>query len=213
MTDVKNIDGNLYPAPHAGWGGFAEELFHHTSRYYKTAEAFVRSLAADDAFSMSGYSASSLEPVQREFMAAALSCAPTASSAQAVISIVSSVLRGESHIDPAVVERLEGCIEDLHPADTAIPRTHFESTGLEDVGPLDPFMSLADRLLMPVAVRDHHVEVSLRELAGHLQSPNSTLRTNLHNAIIALHNSGFVLRNHPHLTHNEANTISDEGEG
>ena len=71
-------------------------------------------------------------------------------------------------------------------------------------------MSLADRLLMPVAVRDRHVEVSLHELADHLQSPNSTLRTNLHNAIIALHNSGYVLRNHPHLTHNEAQAISDD---
>ena len=212
MTDVKNIDGNLYPAPHSGWGGFAEELFHHTSRYYKTAEAFVRSLAGDAAFSMSGYSASRLDAPQREFLAAALSCAPTASSAQAVISVVNSVLRGESDIDPAVVESFQGRLQDLHPAETAIPRTHFESTGLEDVSPLDPFMSLADRLLMPVAVRDRHVEVSLRELAGHLQSPNSTLRTNLHIAIIALHNSGFVLRNHPHLTHEEAQEISEGAE-
>ena len=83
----------------------------------------------------------------------------------------------------------------------------------DGIGGLQLDIGIAERLQMPVAVRDHHVEVSLRELAGHLQSPNSTLRTNLHNAIIALHNSGFVLRNHPHLTHNEANTISDEGEG
>ena len=81
---------------------------------------------------------------------------------------------------------------------------------MNDVGPLDPFMSLADRLLMPVAVHDRHVEVSLHDLANHLQSPNSTLRTNLHNAIITLHNSGYVLRNHPHLTHDEAHAISDE---
>ena len=210
MSDVRNIDGHLYPAAHPGWGGFAEELFHHTSRYYKTAEAFVRSLTGDEAFTMSGYSAQCLSPSQRELMAAVLSSEPRASTAHAVISIINSVLGGQSDVDPAVAERFHGRLEDLSRSDAAIPRTHFESEGLNDVGPLDPFMSLADRLLMPVAVRDRHVEVSLHELANHLQSANSTLRTNLHNAIIALHNSGYVLRNHPHLTHNEAQSIGDE---
>ena len=212
MGDVKNIDGHLYPAAHPGWGGFAEELFHHTSRYYTTAEAFLRSLAGDASFSMSGYSASCLSPTQRELMAAVLSSEPRASTAHAVISVVDSVLRGQSDVDPAVAERFHGRLEYLSQGDTATHRTHFDSTGLEDVGPLDPFLNLADRLLMPVAVRDRHVEVSLHELANHLQSTNSTLRANLHNAIIALHNSGYVLRNHPHLTHNEAHEISDEGE-
>jgi len=212
MSDVRNIDGHLYPAAHPGWGGSAEELFHHTSRYYKTAEAFVGSLAGDAAFTMSGYSAACLSASQRELMAAVLSSEPRASTAHAVISIISFVLRGQSDVDPAVAERFHGRLEQLSQGDTATHRTHFDSTGLGDVGPLDPFMSLADRLQMPVAVRDRHVEVSLHELANHLQSPNSTLRANLHNAIIALHNSGYVLRNHPHLTHNEAHSISDEGE-
>ena len=213
MSDVKNIDGHLYPAAHPGWGGFAEELFHHTSRYYKTAEAFVSWLAEDEAFSMSGYAADALSPPQRELMAAVLSSEPRASTAHAVISIVNSVLDGNSDIDPAVAERFQGRLEDLSTGETAVHRTHFDSTGLGDVGPLDPFLSLAERLLMPVAVRDRHVEVSLHDLAGHLQSPNVTLRSNLHNAIIALHNSGYVLRNHPHLTHNEAHSISDEDGG
>ncbi len=213
MSDAKNIDGHLYPAAHPGWGGFAEELFHHTSRYYKTAEAFLRWLAGDEAFSMSGYSADSLSPTQRELMAAVLSSEPRASTAHAAISIVGSVLRGESDIDPAVADRFHDRLEDLSLGDTAVHRTHFDSEGLDDVGPLDPFMSLAERLLMPVAVHDRHVEVSLHDLANHLQSPNSTLRTNLHNAIITLHNSGYVLRNHPHLTHDEAHAISDEDEG
>ncbi len=210
MTDVKNIDGHLYPAAHPGWGGFAEELFHHTSRYYKTAEAFLCSLAGDTSFSMSGYSTSSLSTAQRELMAAVLSSEPRASTAHAVISIVNRVLRGESDVDPAVAERFHGRLEDLPKSETATHRTHFDSEGLDDVGPLDPFLSLADRLQMPVAVHDRHVEVSLHDLANHLQSPNSTLRTNLHNAIITLHNSGYVLRNHPHLTHDEAHAISDE---
>lgn len=71
-------------------------------------------------------------------------------------------------------------------------------------------MSLAERLLMPVAVRGNHVEVSLHQLARHLQSPNSTLRGNLHNAVVDLHNAGFVLRNHPHLTHAEAQSIAGD---
>jgi serine kinase of HPr protein (carbohydrate metabolism regulator) len=77
--------------------------------------------------------------------------------------------------------------------------------------PLDPFMNIAERLQMPVAVRDHHVEVCMHTLADHLSSPNSALRTNLHNAVLDLHNAGYVLRNHPHLTHTEAHQIGDEG--
>ena len=38
----------------------------------------------------------------------------------------------------------------------------------------------------------------------------STLRTNLHNAVIQVHNAGYVLRNHPHLTHSEAKLLGDE---
>ena len=66
---------------------------------------------------------------------------------------------------------------------------------------------------MPVVEGDCHIEVSLREPANHMRSPNSTLRTNLHSAIIALHNPCYQLRNSPHLTHKEARAISDEGEG
>ena len=49
MTEFKNIDGHYYPSVHGGWGGFAEELFHYTSRYYATTEAFLRNLADDAA--------------------------------------------------------------------------------------------------------------------------------------------------------------------
>jgi hypothetical protein len=62
---------------------------------------------------------------------------------------------------------------------------------------------------MPVAVRDRHVEVSLQELARHLDSGNSALRSNLQAAVVRLHEAGFVLRNHPHLTHSEAHAIAD----
>lgn len=212
MTDVKNIDGHYYPAAHPGWGGFAEELFHYTSRYYTTTEAFLRSLGGDAQFSMSGYKAARLSTAQRDLMAAVLSCHPEPETAAAILAIVAAVLRGEDGVDPVVAERYRARLEHLPKHETVEHRTHFESEGSEDIDPLDPFMSLADRLLMPVAVRDRHVEVSLRELAGHLQSANSTLRVNLHNAIIALHNSGYVLRNHPQLTHGEAQAISEPGD-
>lgn len=87
---------------------------------------------------------------------------------------------------------------------------HHESGGAGEVDPLDPFMSLAERLLMPVAIRDRHVEVSLHELAEHLDSGNATLRGNLQEAVVTLHNAGYVLRNHPHLTHAEAQDWSPD---
>jgi hypothetical protein len=96
--------------------------------------------------------------------------------------------------------RREGLVEQAH---------HPVHDGA-DVAPLDPFLNIAERLQMPVAVHDHHVEVCLQSLARHLDSPSSALRSNLHNAVLQLHDAGYVLRNHPHLTHSEAHDIGDD---
>jgi hypothetical protein len=77
----------------------------------------------------------------------------------------------------------------------------------DEVAPLDPFLNLAKRLMLPVAIRDHHLEVSLKQLAEHLDSPNTTLRSNLQEAILRVHNAGYILRNHPGLTHKAAKDI------
>ncbi|MCB1923647.1 MAG: endonuclease [Gammaproteobacteria bacterium] len=208
MADLKNIDGHFFPAAHPGWGAFAEELFHYTSRYYKTTEAFLGSLAGLPRFSMTGYSAARLSDEQRSLLGAVLASPPERETALAVMSVVEYVCSGSADVDERLADTFAPAADALPPADLPEHPVHFTAEGEGDVDPLDPFMSLADRLLMPVALRDRHVEVSLRELAKHLQSPNSTLRTNLHNAIIALHNAGYVLRNHPHLTHCEAEEIS-----
>ena len=211
MTDTKNIDGHFYPLPHPGWGGFAEELFHYTSRYYKTTEVFLRSLGGSEDFEMAGYSAARLAPGQRQAMAAILACPPDTGSARALITLVEAVQAGSDAVAAEIAARYPPPLADHPSPDTVEPQVHFESAGLDEVDPLDPFMSLAERLLMPVAVRDRHVEVSLHHLARHLQSPNSTLRTNLHNAVIVLHSHGYVLRNHPDLTHDEAHAITLDG--
>lgn len=210
MSNVKNIDGRYYPDAHPGWGAFAEELFHYTSRYYKTTEAFLCSLAGQVAFSMSGYKAARLNDEQRELLAMILSHPPQVQSASDVIVIVEAVINGGDANDADLVTRYLATDEHPHPPQTVERPVHFVAEGEDEVDPLDPFLSLAERLLMPVAVHDRHVEISLRELATHLQSPNSTLRTNLHNAVITLHNAGYVLRNHPHLTHSEAHEIGDD---
>lgn len=212
MPDVKNIEGHFYPLPHSAWGGFAEELFHYTSRYYCATEAFLRNLAADPQFSMTGYNAARLSAGQRDLMAAVLSCAPGRESATALVAIVGAVVTGTDGVDASIAAEYGGCLDDL-PKHAMVEQHVHDTASHGDVDPLDPFMSLAERLLMPVAVVDRHVEVSLHELARHLQSPNSTLRTNLHNAIVELHNAGYVLRNHPHLTHSEAHTLADDGAG
>ena len=210
VTDLKNVDGHFYPPYHRGWGGFAEELFHYTSRYCFTVEVFLRNLSGDDSFSMSGYSAAMLSPRQRDLLAAVLSCGPDHGSAAAVMSIVRAVLRGEGDVDGTVASEYRACLQNLPKAETLAHKPHADAGVAAEVDPLDPFMSLAERLLMPVAVRGNHVEVSLHQLARHLQSPNSTLRGNLHNAVVDLHNAGFVLRNHPHLTHAEAQSIAGD---
>ena len=206
MADAKNIGGRFYPPFHAGWGGFAEELFHYTSRYYCTTEAFLRNLVSDREFTMSGYKAADLSPDQRELLALVLAGAPGEERATAVVAIVEAVKRGEADVAPQLAERFR---QDAPVPDKTLVEHHQTNAGLPDVEPFDPFLNLAERLLMPVAVRDRHVEVSLQQLAYHLDSANSALRTNLRNAVIQLHEAGFVLRNHPHLTHAEAHDISD----
>ena len=209
MTELKNVDGHFYPPFHRGWGGFAEELFHYTSRYYASTEAFVRHLAQDREFRMSGYKAADLSTEQRDLMASVLACGPDEEAALTVIGIVSAVLRQDPGVQQTWTDRYKGRLGVTPAKDGLADRSHLH---LDDAGvsPLDPFMNIAERLQMPVAVREHHVEVSLHALAGHLDSANSTLRANLHNAVVRLHNAGYLLRNHPHLTHSEAHEIADE---
>ena len=210
MTGLKNVDGHFYPPFHRGWGGFAEELFHYTSRYFCATEAFLRHLAEDGSFVMSGYKAADLSGEQRELMAAVLSCRPDRETGTTLVGIVSAVMREDPGVRQAWVELYRGPLDQVSRKEIPVQRSHLPDCDASDVSPLDPFMNIAERLQMPVAVREHHVEVPLHALAEHLVSPNSTLRTNLHNAVLQVHNAGYVLRNHPHLTHSEAHAIADE---
>lgn len=211
MTGGKNIDHHYYPVSHPGWGGFAEELFHHTSRYYTAAEAFLRNLLSDRDFSMAGFQAQTLSVEQREVLAAILAGRPDLQRAQAAAVIVRQVQRGDADVPQGIAERYPAVSAGDLDAGHVEPHPHSHPVPA-DVAPLDPFLSLADGLQMPVAVRDRHVEVSLHQLAEHLDSGNLTLRDNLQDAVIKLHEAGFVLRNHPHLTHAEARTISGDEE-
>ena len=210
MTEIKNVNGRYYPPFHSGWGGFAEELFHYTSRYYFATEAFLRHLAEDDAFVMSGYRAALLSPPQRDLMAAVLSCRPDRQSATAATSIVSAVIRRDGGVEPFWADAYLDRLDRVPKHETLLGHSHVANPVPPAVAPLDPFLNLAERLQLPVAVRDRHVEVCMHTLAEHLSSPNSAVRTNLHNAVLDLHNAGYVLRNHPHLTHSEAHEIGDD---
>lgn len=208
-TDGKHIGGTYYPASHPGWGGFAEELFHYTSRYYLATEAFLRNLVGDRTFSMGGYKAQRLSDTQRAVLAAILAEGPDQERAAAIVSIVDAVRRDDNGVAPPLIDRFPPF--PAQAVDTGFAEPHHAGHAVSaDVGPLDPFLSLAERLQMPVAVHERHVEVSLHQLAGHLDSGNTTLRDNLQDAVILLHEAGFVLRNHPHLTHAEAQLLDDD---
>ena len=207
---MTKIEGHYYPDFHRGWGSCAEELFHYTSRYYVYTEAFLRNLADDRQFRMSGYQADRLSVEQRELMAAILCCPPDRETAGGVTLIVSSTLKGELAPPDGLAERYRDQLARIPRGSTIAFRAHDHRPDPDDTPPLDPFLNLAERLLMPVAVREHHVEVSLHTLAKHLDSPVSRIRTNLQDAVLRLHNAGYLVRNHRHLTHNEAHSIADE---
>jgi len=210
MADARNIDGALYPPAHPEWGGFAEELFHYTSRYYCATEAFLRGLSADEAFSMHGYRADRLSDSQRALLADVLANPPGKDTARAIVEIVGAVVAGSAEANTGLLARFampETDVRRTHLVEHHAP--HADATD-DAVDPLDPFLSLSERLLMPVAVHDRHVEVSMHDLARHLDTLNTTLRTNLRNAIVELHRAGYLLRNHPHLTHAEAEVITQD---
>jgi hypothetical protein len=208
MTDARHIDGHFYPPFHSGWGGFAEELFHYTSRYFLATEAFLRNLVDDRGFSMAGYKAAKLSSPQRELMAMLLAASPEPETGVHIVRIVEAVKAGSGEADEALLSRYRANAP-RPDVEEIVERSHSAVPQGEDVEPFDLFLNLAERLLMPVALRDRHVEVSLHQLAHHLDSGNSALRSNLQAAVVRLHEAGFVLRNHPHLTHSEAQAISD----
>ena len=209
MSDLKNVNGHLYPAFDGRWGGFAEELFHHTSRYYVATEAFLRNLSQDRGFAMGGYRAAMLSIAQRDLMAAVLSCRPDRQSATAVASIVTAVISRSPGVEARWVEIYRGRLNGAARHEALVEGAHAVEHDAAHTAPLDPFLNIAERLQIPVAVRDYHVEVSLHDLAEHLDSPSSALRTSLLNAVLRLHAAGYVLRNHPHLTHAQAQEIGD----
>jgi hypothetical protein len=206
-TVSKNIDGNFYPEFHFGWGGCAEELFHYTSRYATYTEAFLRNLADQRQFSLSGYSPASLSDKQRRLMAAILYAPPIRRSARAITSIVRAVRNGDPEVEPELAKHYSSALKVIPEGATLVYAEHTPRLGHEEVAPLDPFFNLAKRLNPPVAVVGHHVEISLKQLAEHLDSPNATLRSNLQEAVLRAHSAGYILRNHPGLTHKAAKDI------
>lgn len=209
MSQQKHIDGHYYPSFDRGWGGFSEELFHYTSRYYGVTEAFLRGLTERPEFTMSGYKAPRLSERQRPVMASILTYPPSPDTGLAVISIVEMVLKREGGVDEALLESYPPLSRDELPKEAGAG--HATAPHPLDVTPLEPWLAMAERLLMPVAVRDHHVEVDMHQLAKHLDSANPVIRGNLRKCIVDLHDAGYMLRNHPHLTHAEAHEIGDEG--
>lgn len=208
--NLKCVDGLYYPEFHAGWGGCAEELFHYTSRYFACTEAFLRNLADQRQFNMSGYQANNLSKTQRHLMAAILACEPNLQSARGITQIVRAVISGETKINESLAESYRNHLNVI-PADVELVYSHrIHQHGQLDIAPLDPFLNLASRLKLPVAVHTHHLEVPLKILAQHLDSPNSSLRNSLQEAILNLHYAGYALKNHPGLTHKAAREIGDE---
>jgi hypothetical protein len=209
-TVSKNVNGSYYPEFHIGWGSCAEELFHYTSRYAPYTEAFLRNLADQRQFNFTGYVPAKLSEKQRRLMAAILYGPPERDSARALTAIVRAVRNGNPEVDEALMVRYRDRLKVIPEGVTLVYAERKPRIKRDEVAPLDPFLNLAKRLMLPVAVHDHHVEVSLKQLAEHLDSANATLRSNLQDAVLRVHNAGYILRNHPGLTHKAAKDLGDE---
>lgn len=202
MSPDRNIEGHLYPPFHPGWGGFAEELFHYSSRYYYVTQSFLRNLSGERDFDMSSHRAQDLHGRRRDILARILCMPPTPESAKAVIALIDCAREGANDLDCEELAPYLSGMQVLHEPAHLDGRPHPRHAA-DTASPLDPLLHLAGRLRIPVAVHDRHVEIDLHRLAEQLDSPNATLRSNLQAAVIRLHDAGYVLRHHPHLTHGE----------
>lgn len=202
------IEGTYYARPDRRWGGCAEELFHHTSRYYHYTEAFLRNLTGNRQFLLEGYQAEQLSVAQRRLMAAVLSLRPGTATGSAVTRIVEWVRDGRQDVDDDLKETYHDRLHiiPLH-RQSNLSHSFHEPLPPRNLPPLEPFLAIAERLQIPVAVNGHYVEVSIKQLAKHLDSNQHQVRENLQNAILWLHDAGYRIRNHPALTHGEAHNI------
>jgi hypothetical protein len=100
MTVTKNVNGKFYPRFHAGWGGFADELFHSDSRYDLATEASLSSLSHRRHFTMSGDKAAMRSEVQRELMPAILSTRPDHRSASVAAHAMAARQKGLPQAPP-----------------------------------------------------------------------------------------------------------------
>ena len=202
-----------HPALNKGWGGCAEELVHHTSRYYSYTEAFLRNLAQRPDFRMAGFKADQLSDEQRLLMAAILSLPPGQETALDIIRIVKDVAEGESGVDAQPAARYQYRLEVVarHPLLLYEYGVH-EAELPSDLPPLDPFLAIAERLNLPVRVDGHRIHLPFKVLAQHLDSPTQQIRDNIQQAVIWLHDAGFHLHNAPDIAHTGSGHL-DDGDG
>jgi hypothetical protein len=201
ISQAKYVDGLFYPECHPGWGGCAEELFHYTSRYGAYTESLLRNLSGQRQFNMTGYQAAKLSAEQRRLMAAILTHQPCCRTARDITQIIRAVTNGETHASTELMIRYEDQLKVI-PKDVKLVycgKSHHHE--MSEVSPLDPFLNMASRLKLPVAICGNHVEIPLKELAPHLDSSSPSLRNTLQEAILQLHFAGYQLKNHPGLTH------------
>lgn len=193
-TECLNIDGHFYPVSDRRWGACAEELLRYTSRYYIYTQALLRSLSRRDSFSMAGYQAGRLSVGQRALMAQMLALPPVCDLAQDIVRLVESVITG-THVPPQdlVARYPVAAVRPRDPVLVYADRRHAPHPA--DGAPLDPFISLATRLHIPYRLEGRHVQVPFKVLAEHLDSSIVQVRENLRDAVLILHEGGFLLRN------------------
>jgi hypothetical protein len=69
------------------------------------------------------------------------------------------------------------------------------------ISPVAPLQNLARRLGIPIEIKGKEVRVPFRILARHLDSPNPTIRRNLQEDVLMLHDGGYRLVNSAHRPH------------
>lgn len=203
-----HLKGKDYSGLHRGWGGFSDELLFHTSRYYAVVESFLRHLSGKADFNMADFKASNLTVQQRITLTHVLEYEPGLDTGSAIVNIVEAVISGDEGVEESILSQFPG--HGNHSKESEfighVPKKHQL-----EVSPLEPFLELAERLQFAVEIKGNHVEVDMKLLATHLDSTNSVLRNNLQKYIIDLHEHGYRIRNHPHLTHLEAKKEGDKG--
>ncbi|MET0082094.1 MAG: hypothetical protein ABW079_03715 [Sedimenticola sp.] len=184
-----SVCGRPFADCHPGFAPFIEELFFHTSRYYRYTESYLQQLAGSSSFCMAGFRAARMSDRQRDAMANLLSHPPSEEIAGEIIKLVGAVISGDRGVDrldaPYRTPRQVVCREPL--------RVEGKPRAGPDIDVREQLLHFAQRFNLNIDICGSDIRLSLCQLERILKGSNPTTQSLFTDISRRLRDLGFRL--------------------